>query len=158
MREARPEEMTAIGDLRVAAYEADGFLPPSYAATLRALGADGDGEVLAAVTEGGIAGTVMLQPWPHADEIVREAGEAEIRALAVAPQARGTGMGRALLAAVTQRAVTGGAVRLVLCTDPRMKAARHLYTTAGFRRLPDRDFSPLPGLTLLAYGRRLPSP
>jgi hypothetical protein len=28
---------------------------------------------------------------------------------------------------------------------------------AGFRRLPDRDWSPRPGVTLLAYGLPLPA-
>jgi hypothetical protein len=36
-----------------------------------------------------------------------------------------------------------------------MSAARHLYAAAGFRRLPDRDWCPVPGFTLLAYGRIL---
>jgi len=35
---------------------------------------------------------------------------------------------------------------------PRMRAAHHLYTEAGFRRRPDRDWSPRPGEVLLAYG------
>src|SRR6516164_6876602 len=62
VRDARPEEFASIGALRVAAYRADGFLPDSssYAATLRALGADGSGEILAAVDEADIPGTGML--------------------------------------------------------------------------------------------------
>jgi len=66
VRDARPDELDGIGDLRVAAYRADGFLPATsgYAATLRTLGADGQGEVLAAVDGGLIVGTVMLQGWP----------------------------------------------------------------------------------------------
>ena len=34
-------------------------------------------------------------------------------------------------------------------------AAQRLYQRAGFRRLPDRDWSPAPGVTLLAYGMDL---
>ena len=54
VRDARPDELAGIGDLRVAAYRADGFLTATsgYADTLRALGADGQGEVLAAVDGG----------------------------------------------------------------------------------------------------------
>jgi hypothetical protein len=37
-----------------------------------------------------------------------------------------------------------------------MDAARQLYTSVGFGRLPDRDWSPAPGFTLLAYGLALP--
>ena len=33
-----------------------------------------------------------------------------------------------------------------------MKAAHYLYEKAGFSRLPERDWSPEPGVNLLAYG------
>ena len=95
VRDARPDELDGIGDLRVAAYRADGFLPATsgYAATLRSLGADGQGEVLAAVDGGQVVGTVTLQGWP-AGQMARGPGEAEVRALAVAPGARGRGSRR----------------------------------------------------------------
>lgn len=156
VRDALPGELAAIGELRVAAYQSDGFLSglsSGYAPTLRALGADGGGEVLAADDDGIIVGTIMLQPWPYAGEVVRGPAEAEIRALAVIPAARGRGVGRALLTAVTERAASRGVEFLVLSTQPHMHAAQRLYTAAGFCRLPERDWSPLPGATLLAYGR-----
>ena len=158
VREARPDELEAIGELRVAAYRADGFLPATsgYAATLRALGADGQGEVLAAVDGGQVIGTVMLQAWP-AGQMAQGPGEAEIRALAVAPDARGRGVGAALVSAVVERAAGQGIRQLVLLTLPQMRAAHYLYTQAGFRRLPDRDWSPRPGEVLLAYGLALAS-
>ena len=81
--------------------------------------------------------------------------EAEVRALAVAPEAQGRGVGRVLLHAVIDRAAGHGVRHLVLCTQPGMAAARHLYRSAGFIRLPDRDWSPVPGFTLIAYGRVL---
>jgi len=153
VREARPDELDAIGDLRVAAYRADGFLPPTsgYAATLRALGADGQGEVLAAVDGGQIVGTVMLQGWPGG-QMARGPGEADVRALAVAPDARGRGIGAALVAALIERATGRGIRQLVLLTLPQMRAAHRLYSQAGFTRMPDRDWSPRPGEVLLAYG------
>ena len=154
VREARPDELAAIGDLRVAAYRADGFLPENsrYTATLRGLGSDGAGDVLAAVGGGQLLGTVMLQHWPRAGNVVRGPGEAEIRALAVAPHARGRGIGRALLTAVMERATHRQVRHLLLLTQPDMRAAHHLYAGAGFSRLPDRDWSPEPGEILLAYG------
>ena len=157
VRDARPEEFASIADLRVAAYRADGFLSEAsaYAATLRALGMDGTGEILAAVDDGRVLGTVMLLPWPHVGEVVRAPGEAEVRALAVARSARGRGIGRALLAAVMQRATLCGVHRLLLLTRPEMHAARHLYAEAGFSRLPDRDYQPESGPFLLAYGKNL---
>lgn len=156
VRDARPEELAAIGDLRVAAYRADGFLSSTstYAATLHALGSDGTGEVLAAVDDGRVLGTVMLMPWPHGN-IVRGPEEAEIRALAVNGLARGRGVGRALVAAVMQRATARDVRHLLLLTHPDMRAAQHLYAEAGFCRLPDRDWQPGPGPTLLAFGLNL---
>jgi len=154
VRVARPGELPEIGDIRVAAYLADGFLSATsgYAATLRNLGSGGDGLVLVAVTGGRITGTIMLQYWPQAGQVVRGPDEAEIRALAVAPDGQGRGTGRALLRAVIERAAGHGVRHLVLSTLPGMRAAHHLYEQAGFSRLPDRDWSPGPGENLLAYG------
>jgi ribosomal protein S18 acetylase RimI-like enzyme len=154
VRDATPGEFAAIGDLRVAAYRANGFLSESsgYAATLRALGTDGGGDVLAAVDGDALLGTVMLQHWPHTGELVREPGEAEIRALAVAPGARGRGIGRALLTAAITRAAERGVRRLLLLTMPEMRMAQRMYLAAGFSRMPELDWAPEPGQPLLAYG------
>jgi ribosomal protein S18 acetylase RimI-like enzyme len=160
VRDARPSELPEVGELRVAAYRADAFLSPSspYAATLAGLGAAGDGQVLVAVEDCRILGTVMLQTWPTAGRVVAGPDEAEIRALAVTPRGQGRGTGRALLRAAIDRAAAAGVRHLVLCTQPDMLAAHHLYEQAGFGRLPERDWSPQPGLILLAYGLPLPSP
>jgi len=145
--------------VRLAAYVADGYLSPqsTYAPMLQALGADGRSLVLVAVRDGRILGTVMLQGGPAPAETVAGPGEAEIRALAVVPEVRGSGLGRALLTSVIDRAAADGVRRLVLLTQPDMKAAHHLYETAGFTRLPERDWSPEPGVTLLAYALDLDS-
>ena len=162
IRDARQDELGEVGEIRVGAYLSDGYLAPGsgYAPRLRELGADGLDPVLVAVDgdrgsgEGGerILGTVMLQGWPRGGEILAGPDEAEIRALAVAPAARGAGVGRALLAAAIERAVRDGIRHLVLLTQPEMKTAQHLYEDSGFARLPERDWSPEPGITLLAYG------
>lgn len=173
IRDARPDEFDELADVRVAAYRADGFLSPqsTYAPMLRALGADGLGHVLVAVdgelsgssgsacSDGQprgsgrrrILGTVMLQSWPDNGESAAGPDEAEIRALAVVPEARGMGLGRTLLTAAITRAAAVGVRRLVLMTQPGMTAAQHLYEAAGFARVPERDWSPEPGVTLLAY-------
>ena len=154
VRDARPEEFASIGALRVAAYRADGFLSDTspYAERLRTLGTDGAGEVLVAADGDSLLGTVMLQPWPHGGQVLRGPGEAEIRALAVAKQARGRGIGRTLLTAVTERAAARDVQHLLLLTLPDMRAAQQLYLTAGFSRLPDRDYQPESGPLLLAFG------
>ena len=94
---------------------------------------DGTGEILAAVDDGHILGTVTLVNWPHGGEVLRAPGEGEVRALAVASTARGRGIGRALLAAVMQRAAVREVRELLLLTQPDMLAAQHLYAEAGFR-------------------------
>jgi ribosomal protein S18 acetylase RimI-like enzyme len=156
IRLAGEGELAALGELRVAAYVAEGMLATSpYAGVLRRLGVSGPGEVLVADDHGRAVGTVMLEPFHPGSEIARAPDEAEIRALAVVPDAQGRGAGRALVGAVIERARAGGVRHLLLSTRPTMAAARHLYHAAGFTRLPDRDWSPVPGLTLIAYGLRL---
>ena len=166
IRAASRAEFAEVGDIRAAAYIAGGFLKPDsgYLQTLRALGADGDGQVLVAVCRGSdgsrpgadrIAGTIMLQSWPQAGQVVTAPDEAEIRALAVAPDAQGGGVGTALLRAVIERAAGQGVRHLVLSTQPDMTAAHRRYAQAGFVRLADRDWSPAPGVDLLVYGLRL---
>jgi len=162
VRDALPGELAEVGDIRLAAYMAGGHMSPDsgYAPVLRALGSAGDGTVLVAVADRGVGpllGTVMLQYGPDGGQVVTSEHEAEIRALAVAPEGQGQGTGRALLQAAIERAERAGVTNLVLLTQPDMRAARYLYRQAGFRRLPDRDWSPQPGVTLLAYGLPLPA-
>ena len=155
IREARAEEFDQIGELRVAAYRADGLLSETYADTLRVLGMDGTGEILAAVDGERLLGTVTLVIWPHGGEVLRDPGEGEIRALAVASAAQGRGIGRALLTAVMRRAAAREVRELLLLTQPEMRAAQHLYADAGFRRMPGRDYEYAPGHRLFAYGMHL---
>jgi ribosomal protein S18 acetylase RimI-like enzyme len=158
VRDARAGELAGIGELRVAAYRAGGLLSanPGYAEVLRGLGISGTGEVLVAEENGRIVGTVMLEPFHRFSEIARSPGEAEVRALAVAPQEQHRGAGRALVSAVIDRATVRGVHRLLLTTQPAMTAAQHLYRLAGFTRLRELDWNPAPGLSLLAFDLMLP--
>ncbi|MFC4000563.1 GNAT family N-acetyltransferase [Prauserella oleivorans] len=161
VRPARPDEFAALGALTLAAYEADGLLlhaaGESYAAELRDAAQRAEqAELLAAVDASGtLLGTVTVAPpgTPYA-EISRD-GEVEFRMLAVAPEARGRGVGEALTRAVLDRARDLGATRVVLCSLDLMKSAHRLYARLGFTRLPDRDWEPVPGVTLYAYGLTL---
>jgi len=174
IRDATPDEMAEVGEIRVAAYVAGGSMSTDseYASTLRELGADGNDVVLVAVfpdqdgSVGGAAGsgagqggrgagTVMLQAWTGGGEVVTGPDQAEIRALAVRPDAQGRGVGTELLRHVIERAAGMGVSRLMLATLPGMRAARRLYERAGFVRRPERDWSPAPGTILLVYEMRL---
>jgi ribosomal protein S18 acetylase RimI-like enzyme len=178
IRDALPEEFDAVGELRVAAYTAQGLIVAGsgYDETLRGLGFEGDAEVLVAANDGladalaeddtradgraeeQIVGTVLLVPWSRSSELAREPGEAELRAFAVAPRVQGRGVGRLLLRAAVGRAAGRGVAMLRLCTQPAMTAAQRLYVSEGFARTPERDWSPLPGITLLSYELPLVGP
>ncbi|MGH3248785.1 MAG: GNAT family N-acetyltransferase [Trebonia sp.] len=161
IRDVRPDEHAAVGELRVSAYRALGLLPDGseYAETLRGFGFGGDCIVLVAVDEvdDSILGTITLEPFDPGSELARDDTEADVRAFAVAARAQGKGVGRNLLLAVIERAEKRGLGRLRLCTLPAMRAAQHLYAAAGFSRTPELDFFPVPGLALRAYELDLPA-
>jgi ribosomal-protein-alanine N-acetyltransferase len=71
--------------------------------------------------------------------LIRVAGdEAEILTLAVKPEARGRGVGRALLRAAADHAARLGAVRLFLEVGADNPAALALYAGQGFSRVGQR--------------------
>lgn len=153
-------ELAAIGELTVAAYAADALIAADdpYAEHLRAAGERAaEAELAVAVDDGSdgrVLGTVTFAaagtPWAE----VSLPGEAEFRMLAVAPSARGRGVGGALTDWCVRRAQDLGCTAVVLSTQPMMHAAHRIYQRRGFERLPDRDWSPYPGVDLIAY--RLP--
>lgn len=103
---------------------------------------DDDGTILGSVTnvpDGGEYG-----------EIARD-DEAEFRMLAVAPEAQGRGAGTALVRACVDDARRRGKSAIVLSTGPWMTIAHRMYERLGFVRDPARDWTPVPGIVLLAY-------
>ena len=159
VRVARPEEYAEIGALSVEAYRADGQLSEHYGPILADVAARAEhGTVLAAVDEltGSILGgvTFVLPETPFAELSVP--GEAEFRTLAVAPGAQGRGVGEALVRACLDRAAGLGCEAVVICTRDIAVSARRLYERLGFRRLPERDWSPVDGVNLLALRLELP--
>ena len=78
-------------------------------------------------------------------------GEAEFRMLAVDPAAHGRGVGTALLQRVLDDSRGRAAAGVVCSSLPEMRAAHRIYRRLGFRREPDRDWSPVPGVDLLAF-------
>lgn len=160
IRQISPDEYTTLGEITAQAYLGDGLLDfvesDQYLGELRdvakrAAAAD----VLVAVADGRVLGGVTFVPaaGPMAD--IARAREAEIRMLAVAPEARGRGAGEALVRACLERARTvEGCVRVVLSTQRTMHAAHRIYERLGFARTPERDWKPLPDLldlTLITY-------
>jgi GNAT superfamily N-acetyltransferase len=165
LRLARPDDYAEVGDLTVDAYSADGYVGDGdgYLEELRgAARRAAEAELIVAVEEQHaghqhsttLLGTVTfcLSGSPYA-EISRE-HEAEFRMLAVAPEARGRGVGQALVRWCVDRAREQGCTALVLSSLDRMHAAHRLYERMGFERSPERDWEPYPGIPLIAY--RLP--
>ena len=158
IREVRPSEFEALGDLTVRAYS--GLLSPTdtdYLDELRDVAAraaavpvlvavDGEGRVL-----GGVA--YVTGPGTPLSEAERD-GEAGFRMLAVDPAAAGRGVGRALTEACMARARAEGRCGMTLYTLPTMVVAHRLYESLGFRRDTERDWEYAPGEWIWSYAIR----
>jgi ribosomal protein S18 acetylase RimI-like enzyme len=153
IRDVRPDEYAALGDVLVAAYDRYPETDDRYRAELRDVAARAAScrVLVAAGSDGRIVGgaTYVPGPGPYA-ESERE-GEAGIRMLAVAPDAQGRGVGRALTEACMALARASGRRRIVLLTLVSMTPAHRLYEGLGFRRAPARDWTPEPRIRLLGY-------
>jgi ribosomal protein S18 acetylase RimI-like enzyme len=154
IREARPDEYEAIGGLTVESYIAypEVAQDPEYVEELRDVAARAAVRpVLVAVDPTGVLGSAMYisGPGPFAES--QDPHEAAFRMLAVAPEARGRGVGEALTRACIDRARADRRARIVLYTLPGMSTAHRLYERLGFRRSPDRDWEYEPGRRLLSY-------
>jgi GNAT superfamily N-acetyltransferase len=152
VRRARRGEHALVGELCVRAYAEDGLGPAGYEAVLRDVDARAaTAEVLVAESGQELLGTVtvMLEPGPLTE--IATADEGEFRMLAVTPAARGRGTGTALVRACAAAARARGRRALVCSSQDRMIAAHQLYARLGFVRAPARDWSPVPGVDLLAF-------
>ncbi|MDT7785789.1 MAG: hypothetical protein QOF58_4208 [Pseudonocardiales bacterium] len=160
IRPATEADLPAVGSVTVEAYRVDGYLDGTddYAGTLADSAARfRDAELLVAVDESGtVLGsvTVVHPGTPYAE--ISQPGELEFRMLSVSAQARGRGVGEALVRTVIDRARTAGIGRVVLSSSEKMVAAHRLYQRLGFTRLPERDWAPLPGVNLVAYAYGMP--
>jgi ribosomal protein S18 acetylase RimI-like enzyme len=155
IRPATPEEFAAVGELCVAAYEP--FLRPAgdYADVLRdAARRAVDAELLVAVDEV-LLGTVTFVPHGGSLGELATPEETEFRMLAVSPAAQGRGVGSALLRRVVDASTELGRAGVVCSSQASMRAAHRIYERVGFTRAPERDWSPLPGVDLLAFTLRL---
>ncbi len=160
IREARPDEHARLGEITVDAYTSlDGYVPePEYVTELGDVaGRSKHAIVLAAVDDDG----TLLGGVTYVDDLTSPLAEhdiasaASIRMLAVDPQAQGRGAGEALTGACLDRARAAGRTEVVLHSTPWMTTAHRLYERLGFERDESLDWTPVPGLTLLFFRRRL---
>ncbi len=155
VRLARTDELEAVGELTVRAYAAYTLGPADpYVARLRdATSRARAAELWVAVDGDRLLGSVTCCPPGSSYREVSRPDEGEFRMLAVDPDARGTGAGTALAAHCEERAREHGAVGMALSSLAVMTAAHRIYERLGYARDPSRDWSPLPGVDLLAFSK-----
>jgi GNAT superfamily N-acetyltransferase len=153
IRPARDDELDIVASLTVDAYAeyAARMSPDAWSpfaqdiANVRAR--LHDGQIFVAEREGRIVGavTVFLQ-WRGA-----QSDAAGVRLLAVPPDLRGAGIGRALMEYAVKRARGDGKRRVVLTVTPEMEQVRELTERMGFERAHELDHEPAPGIRLEGY-------
>jgi len=154
IRPAAESEYDEVGALTAEAYLADALVPAGsgYDAVLRdAAGRADKAELWVAADESGLLGTVTFCPPGSPYREIGTDREGEFRMLAVSPAARGLGVGETLTRHCVERSRELGLDSVVLSSSSAMAAAHRLYGRLGFVRLPGRDWSPVPGVQLLAF-------
>jgi GNAT superfamily N-acetyltransferase len=152
IHDARDRQLDELGELMVSVYSSlDGFpsegAQPGYYEVLRSVRrlAEKPGtKVLAASIENVIVGGVVyfsdMTQYGSGGTAIREKNASAFRLLAVSPQARGMGIGVALVAQCIHLAKQAGHGQVVIHTTDAMKVARRMYERLGFARSPDLDF------------------
>ncbi len=153
IRSAVAAEYAAVADLCAAAYAPYLAGDHHYLGVLRDVAPRArDAELLVAVEPGGrLLGTVTFVPEGGPLGEIAGPGEAEFRMLAVDPAAQGRGAGTALLRRVLDESRRRGSNGVVCSSLPGMRSAHRIYRRLGFRRVPERDWSPVPGVDLQAF-------
>ena len=160
IRDARASDRGAIEAVTLAAYQQYAAVMPALwegyrQNILTTLAAAQPDRQIVAEEEDRLVGSVLL--YPAGTVIARPGGGSialaspEVRLLAVAPAARGQGIGVTLMHECIRRARESGAPSLTLHTTEIMEAAMRLYERLGFRRAPELDFQPAPSVTIKGY-------
>lgn len=160
LRRARPTDYAAAGEVTAAAYaefvlgEGDPYLDRLRDAARR----DREAELWVATRDDRddeILGCVTICPQGSPWRELAGPDEGEFRMLAVAPVARGQGIGEALVRLCLDRFRDEGAGAVVISSLAEMAPAHRVYTRLGFERTPERDWEPVPGVSLVAFRKQL---
>jgi ribosomal protein S18 acetylase RimI-like enzyme len=159
IRLALPDEYDAVGHLLVRGYAAISGMPVNeglIAELTDVRGRSEDCVVLVALEGDTVVGTVTYVPssTAAASEFDDPDG-AGIRMLAVDPESRRSGLGRALTEECLRHARAAGRTTVYLHTTRWMKGAQRMYESMGFRRDTTLDWTPEPEVDLLGYRYRL---
>ena len=159
LRVAEATDAPLVGEVTAAAYVADGFAHPERTPGYFASLSDGEtriaqATVLIAEAGGTALGTATAatagSPYAH----IALLAELEVRMIAVSPDYRRRGVGRALLIGCEQLARERGLPTVVLSTEPAQQAAHRLYEALGYQRVPERDWQ-IEDVELLVYRKDL---
>jgi len=141
IRDVRPDEYDAAGEVVWAAYseyaepDSQGWI--EYGQTLRDVAGRVDRTVVLVAVDGGRvlgSATIELDDVVGDDDPELPAGVSALRMLGVLPEARGRGIGRALVEAAVERARASGKRSLWLRTLPAMTTAQRMYGRMRFVR------------------------
>jgi GNAT superfamily N-acetyltransferase len=162
IREARPEDDAAIGELLVEAFitQYAKHLPEVVytderkrelrdVAARRAVA-----KMLVAEVDGEVAGTVALLPPGAPGSQAWLPGAADLRQLATAVRFHGTGLARPLLDAAEDVARQWGINTVTLHVRKGADGVMRMYERRGYVREPAGDLE-LPTVSLVAFARRL---
>jgi cytochrome P450/ribosomal protein S18 acetylase RimI-like enzyme len=163
IRDATAEEFDQVSAVILDAYQdyKPEPLPPDWADTWEAYSREigavhsraDEAQLVVATTGKRIVGAVTFYLEGSRSQVVDwPPGCAVIRLLAVAPDRRRQGIGRALTEECVQRARRRGARAVSLHTDSRMPIAPLLYSQLGFRRAPEFDYQPIPEADITVMG------
>jgi GNAT superfamily N-acetyltransferase len=161
IRQVRSDELEAVGRLTAEVYIGDGFIDPGDGYVLELTDTPRrarDAEVWVAVQDGQVLGSVTFCAVGSPYREIGRKDEGEFRMLAVSSEARGRGVGRALVELCLRRARELGYAGIRMSTMDRMTSAHRVYARLGFARAPQDDWSPAPGVMLLAYSASLVPP
>lgn len=153
IRRALSTDHDAVADLTASVYRGEGFSSADYEPSLRDVTSRAaSATVLVAVDDadrvlGAVTAATRGGEW--AEQAAR--GEAVIRMLAVARDARGSGAGEALVRACLAQARADSCSIVRLSSQEDMRAAHRLYERLGFTRTPSLDWNPVPELRLRTY-------
>ncbi|MFD7452336.1 GNAT family N-acetyltransferase [Kitasatospora sp. NPDC059827] len=156
IRHALPRDLEDAGRITVEAFVGDGYTKPTsgYVELLRDAGRRSrEAELLVATdtADEQVLGCVTFAVGGTEWADIATPQEGEIRMLATAAASRGRGVGEALVRACVARTRELGLTGMAFSTRPEMTAAHRVYERVGFRRTPERDWAPYPGMDLMVY-------
>ena len=160
IRDAREDDHDSIREVTLAAFQEYATVMHAHwegyrKGILNTLADVKPAEPIVAEQDGAVVGTVLLYPpgtvftRPDGSQAILKNPEA--RLLAVAPMARGHGIGEALLRECIHRARRSGAAALTLHTSDFMKSGKRMYERMGFVRAQELDFYPSKDMTVKGY-------